>query len=95
MNNVLFKDMERWATNAYHFAQRGGLQTIVMRVPIMQNKEYARAYYIENREKKLAYQNKYNHDNKDKVYAYQKEYLKKKDPPRPVVISKGVVVRFE
>jgi predicted metal-dependent hydrolase len=95
--------MERWATNARLFAARGGLETIVMKVPymvnpnndIMQTKEYFRDYYQRNREKRLAYQNKYNKEHRKTVNEYQKTYERKTEKPSPIIIQKGVVVRFD
>jgi hypothetical protein len=48
-----------------------------------QTKEYFQEYYRKNLIKKLAYQN-----------AYNKAY-KNKNSPRPIVVSKGVLVKFQ
>lgn len=97
--------MEKWATNARLFAARGGLETIVMKVPYMvnpnndimgfQTKEYFQQYYQLNREKRLAYQNKYNKEHKKAVSEYQKTYERKTEKPCPIIIQKGVLVKFD
>lgn len=48
-----------------------------------QTKEYFQEYYRKNLLKKLAYQN-----------AYNKTY-KNKNAPRPIVITKGVLIKFQ
>lgn len=48
-----------------------------------QTKEYFQEYYRKNLIKKLAYQN-----------AYNKAY-KNKNAPRPIVVSKGILIKFD
>ena len=55
----------------------------MFRTIMPQTKEYFQEYYRKNLIKKLAYQN-----------AYNKAY-KNKNSPRPIVVSKGVLVKFQ
>jgi len=67
-------------------------------ITMPQKKEYARNYYRENREKRLAYQHNYIQENYDRVKEYQREYEKRRRVVKPVcslVITRNVIVRFD